>query len=93
MPNITPDLIWLGIGFLGQAIFFWRFIDQWWRSERAGQSIIPPGFWVWSIAGALIILVYAIHRHDPVFIAGQGVALVIYGRNIVLIRKAERAGA
>ena len=87
MPDITPTVIWLGIGFLGQGVFFWRFIVQWWHSERAGQSIIPTGFWYWSIAGALIILVYAVHQRDPVFIVGQGLALIIYVRNLVLIRR------
>jgi lipid-A-disaccharide synthase-like uncharacterized protein len=40
--------------------------------------------------GALVLLVYAVHRRDPVFVAGQGLGVGIYLRNLHLIR-AERA--
>lgn len=78
---------WLIFGLVGQAAFFMRFVVQWIYSERKGESLIPIHFWTFSVAGALIILVYSIHRHDPVFIIGQFFALLIYGRNIALIRK------
>jgi lipid-A-disaccharide synthase-like uncharacterized protein len=78
---------WLVLGFVGQGMFFMRFIVQWIHSERAGKSIVPIYFWYFSIAGALIILVYAIHISDPVFMLGQGLALAIYVRNLALIRK------
>ena len=37
--------VWLGIGFLGQTTFSLRFLVQWWRSERAGRSVVPLAFW------------------------------------------------
>jgi len=46
-------------------------------------------FWYLSIAGAIMILIYAIKRGDPVFIVGQFFALVIYVRNIILRKKSE----
>ncbi len=79
--------IWVAIGFFGQFLFFTRFIIQWIASERKGESVIPVAFWYFSISGALIILIYAIYRNDPVFIAGQGFALLIYIRNLVLISR------
>ncbi len=78
---------WVIIGFVGQFIFFARFMAQWIHAERQKESSVPMIFWYLSVAGALIILVYAIHRRDIVFIAGQGAALLIYLRNIQLAHK------
>ena len=82
--------IWVAVGFLGQLLFFTRFIIQWIASERKGESVIPVAFWYFSISGALIILIYAIYRNDPVFIVGQGLALLIYTRNLILISRNEQ---
>lgn len=82
---------WLVIGFLGQALFSMRFILQWVKSEREGRSVIPVAFWFFSLAGGVVLLAYAIHRADPVFILGQAAGIVIYLRNLYLISR-ERAG-
>lgn len=84
--NITINF-WLLLGLFGQFLFFMRFIIQWIYSEKIGSSIIPIYFWYFSVAGAIVILIYAIHIKDPVFSLGQGMALLIYVRNIMLIRK------
>lgn len=84
------EKIWLVIGFIGQAMFFMRFLVQWLTSERERRSVMPVAFWYFSIFGGLIILAYAIHRRDPVFIAGQSFGLVIYLRNLWLIAKERR---
>lgn len=78
---------WVMFGFFAQFVFFLRFIVQWIASERQRKSVIPLAFWYLSIVGSVLILMYAIKREDPVFIAGQGFALVIYIRNIMLHRK------
>lgn len=83
---------WALLGLFGQALFFGRFFFQWLYSERQGKSVIPIHFWYLSIAGGIIILVYSIHIQDPVFIIGQGLALFIYIRNLILIKK-EKTGA
>ncbi len=76
---------WLVVGFLGQACFSARFLVQWIASERRRQSVVPVYFWYFSVVGGLILLAYAIHRMDPVFILGQAAGLVIYARNLYLI--------
>jgi len=81
--------LWLGIGFLGQAFFFSRFLVQWIASEKAGQSIFPMAFWYLSLSGGALLLAYAIWRQDPVFIIGQTTGAFIYLRNIRL-RKREQ---
>ncbi|PRY71544.1 lipid-A-disaccharide synthase N-terminal domain-containing protein [Halomonas ventosae] len=87
---MTVEWLWLGIGFLGQALFSARFLVQWLASERARRSIVPRAFWFFSLAGGATLLAYAIYRRDPVFIAGQGAGLFIYARNLMLIRREIR---
>ena len=82
--------LWIMIGFLGQALFSARFFVQWLASERVKRSVIPTAFWYFSLAGGVTLLAYAIHRQDPVFIAGQGLGLVVYLRNLYLIRAGKQ---
>ena len=76
---------WLVLGFVAQALFASRFVVQWISSERAGRSVVPIAFWYLSLGGALLLLIYAIYRRDPVFIIGQSVGGLIYARNLILI--------
>jgi lipid-A-disaccharide synthase-like uncharacterized protein len=85
----TPLMLF---GFAGQALFSARFIVQWVASEAKKQSVIPLAFWYFSLAGGVFLLVYAILRHDPVFVLGQAAGLIVYVRNLVLIFR-ERATA
>lgn len=39
---MTAQTVWIGIGFLGQALFSARFILQWLASERLRRSVVPP---------------------------------------------------
>ena len=80
---------WVIFGFMAQVVFFLRFVVQWIVSERQKKSVIPLAFWYLSIVGSLMILVYAIRQKDPVFIFGQGFALLIYMRNIVLYKSSR----
>ena len=82
----SETLIWIIIGFVGQALFSARFVVQWFASERAKRSIIPIAFWYFSMAGGLVLLSYAIHKRDPVFIVGQSMGVFVYLRNLYLIR-------
>lgn len=81
---------WVVFGFAGQMIFFARFVVQWLYSEKHHQSLIPVQFWYLSIIGAVIVFVYAVKRRDPVFFLGQLFAIVIYARNLWLIKKAKQ---
>lgn len=85
------DLLWLAIGFGGQMLFGARFIVQWLVSERQRRSVIPTAFWYLSISGGAVLLIYAIHQRDPVFIAGQATGVFIYTRNLVLLNRAGHA--
>ena len=78
------DLIWMAIGFGGQALFMMRFVVQWWSSEKAKRVVVPVAFWYFSLGGSVVLVIYAIHRRDPVFIFGQALPLAIYLRNLSL---------
>jgi len=84
---------WLGLGLAAQALFFMRFLVQWLASERAGRSIIPMAFWYFSLSGSILLLAYALHRKDPVFVLGQSTGSLIYVRNLMLVKRGRSAAA
>lgn len=83
----TYDNIWLVVGLFGQLLFSMRFILQWLASEKIKRSIVPDVFWYFSLAGGIVLFLYAISRHDPVFMIGQGAGIFIYLRNIYFISR------
>ena len=85
----TGDAVWLLVGLLGQLAFTARFIVQWVASERAKASVMPVAFWYLSIVGGLVVLAYGIHKLDLVIILGQLPGVVVYSRNLWLIRKGK----
>lgn len=87
---MKPDIIWIVIGFIGQALFSMRFLVQWIYSERKGRSLIPLAFWYFSLAGGITLFSYAVYRRDPVFIVGQATGVFIYARNLQLIAKERK---
>ena len=84
--SASNPTLWIVIGFIGQGLFSARFIVQWFVSERARRSIIPTEFWYFSLAGGVVLFSYAIHKRDPVFMVGQGMGLIVYLRNLYLLR-------
>lgn len=63
-------------------MFTGRFVVQWLSSERNKRVTIPKAFWLLSIGGSLLLLTYAVHRRDIVFMIGQSTGLFIYIRNL-----------
>ncbi len=83
--NIPLFLMILGI--VSQILFTLRFVYQWLYSESKKESLLPLGFWLLSLAGSLLILIYAIFRRDPVLFVGHLSGLIIYSRNIYLAKQ------
>jgi len=79
--------VWFALGLVAQTAFFSRFLVQWIASERAGRSVVPIAFWYLSLSGSLMLLIYAIHRKEPIFVLGQSVGGIVYVRNLVLLKK------
>lgn len=83
--------LWILLDFVAQGMFTMRFLVQWIASEKAKRSVVPVAFWFFSLGGGALLLIYAIHREDPVFIAGQALGLIIYIRNLWLIANEKRS--
>lgn len=98
-PSFIAELLerikepWSIVGFVGQTLFFSRFLVQWIVSEKQGKSVVPVSFWYLSIIGAALSLTYALHRVDPVFILGYSIGFVVYVRNLVLIHRHKEPAA
>jgi lipid-A-disaccharide synthase-like uncharacterized protein len=70
------------IGSIGQLLLNFRYLYQWYHSEKVNESILPLGFWVISAFASVMVVVYGIYRHDPVLLVAQGLGLIAYLRNI-----------
>ncbi|WP_296584693.1 lipid-A-disaccharide synthase N-terminal domain-containing protein [Xanthobacter sp.] len=81
---------WVVLGLVAQFMFTMRFVVQWIASERAQRSVIPFAFWTFSLGGGSLLLVYALYRKDPVFIAGQALSTFIYIRNLQFALRERR---
>lgn len=88
--NADIPLGLLIFGSLGQLVFTLRFVYQWLYSYRKHESMLPLGFWIISLTGALLIVSYALIRRDPVLILGQSAGLLAYSRNIYLLYRNKR---
>ena len=76
--------VWKVIGWLGNGIFFSRFFVQWYATEKKRQVVVPLLFWWLSLTGSLLLLVYALHKKDSVFIWAYLFPWVPYIRNIMI---------
>jgi lipid-A-disaccharide synthase-like uncharacterized protein len=81
------------LGYVAQTLFAMRFVVQWIASERAGRSVVPTTFWVFSIGGGIMLLGYALYRKDPVFIIGQAFGVFVYLRNLQFVLRGRGQGA
>ncbi len=82
--------LWLIVlGSISQIIFTLRFVYQWIYSEKKKESILPMGFWVLSITGSLLIIIYAVLRKDPVLFTGHIFGSLVYIRNIFLLKNTK----
>jgi lipid-A-disaccharide synthase-like uncharacterized protein len=93
--NITTwvNLVWIGVGLIGQLAFSSRFLVQWLVSEKQRKTVVPESFWWMSLLGGLALFAYFVWRQDPIGVLGQSSGLVIYSRNLRLIHKQKRREA
>ncbi|MUP45608.1 lauroyl acyltransferase [Gramella sp. BOM4] len=79
--------LWLIVlGSFAQFLFNLRFIYQWLYSEKKKMSQLPAGFWILSLLGSGLILVYAVFRKDPVLLVGHGFGFFIYLRTLYILK-------
>ena len=74
------------LGFFAQSLFGARSIVQWYLSEREGRVVSPTLFWIFSLSGSSLFLLYGLIRQDVVILIGQSISFYIYVRNLQLKR-------
>jgi len=84
--------IFLGIWAAGQVLFFLRFLIQWIVSELKKESIVPPVFWYLSTVAAILQGISFMQRQDWLNVVGMFATLLIYVRNIALVRRGQVTG-
>jgi lipid-A-disaccharide synthase-like uncharacterized protein len=81
---------WKVIGWMGNLIFFTRFFVQWYATEKRQQVVVPPLFWWLSLAGSILLLLYAVfYERDSVFIFAYAFTWIPYIRNLLIHRRHE----
>ena len=89
--NVTGGAnFWTYFGLTANPLFASRFVIQWYVSEKLKRSVIPVQFWYLSIAGSVMMLIYAIYIGKVPLILGFLFPTIIYIRNLMLIRKGRR---
>jgi lipid-A-disaccharide synthase-like uncharacterized protein len=78
---------WVGLGWLGNVIFFSRFWVQWWATERRKRTVIPESFWWLSLVGSGCLLAYSLAQKNSVFILAYALNWIPYARNLVILRR------
>lgn len=78
-------------GVTGQLIFTFRFVIQWIESEKKKESVLSNAFWLVSLVGSAMLIIYAIFRLDPILFLGQAGGSIFYFRNLVLGKRAKAA--
>ena len=84
------EFVWVAFGTIGQLVFFSRWIIQWFSSEKNQSSNIPVAFWWSSLIGGIITLIYAKHIGSFPFMLAQGIGIIVYSRNLILIYRDKR---
>ncbi|MCC8116301.1 MAG: lipid-A-disaccharide synthase N-terminal domain-containing protein [Planctomycetes bacterium] len=75
---------WEVVGLIGEGLFFARMAAQWVMSERARRPVIPTAYWYMSLAGAVILILYALHLGSFAVLLPQVVGVVFYARGLHL---------
>lgn len=83
--------VWKIVGWLGNAVFFSRFLVQWYATEKKKQVVVPALFWWLSLAGSMTLLAYSLHKRDSVFIFAYAFTWIPYIRNLIIHRRHEDA--
>lgn len=80
---MNPILIY-ALGFTAQGLFSARLLVQWIASERQRRIVSPDLFWLFSLAGSILLFIYGWLRSDFSIILGQFIAYYVYVGNLRL---------
>ena len=71
-----------GIGFLAQLLFSARTLVQWIKSEKSRTVQSPSSYWILSVAGSYLFMIYGWLRNDFAILFGQFLSYYIYLWNL-----------
>lgn len=74
----------LVMGAFGQLMLNFRFIYQWYYSEKHKTSLLPLGFWLISAGASIMIILYGLQKEDIVLLVAQSLGIFVYTRNIIV---------
>jgi lipid-A-disaccharide synthase-like uncharacterized protein len=83
---------WKIIGLIGASLFGCRWFVQAWASKRAGRSVVPQSFWLMSVTGSLLTLLYFLfYKVDSVGILNTfpPFILSVYNLRLTMKRRTE----
>ena len=84
--------VWKAVGWFGNAVFFSRFIVQWYATEKRKQVVVPQMFWWLSLTGSVTLLAYVLfYLKDSVVIFAYAFTWIPYIRNIIIHRRHKAA--
>jgi lipid-A-disaccharide synthase-like uncharacterized protein len=94
--DLTDPVIVMGS--IGQLLLNFRFIYQWFYSEKHKTSVLPLGFWIISTIASILIIRYALYvtplkTIDPVLLVAQSMGIIVYVRNIFVHFKTKPTAA
>lgn len=92
-PAAAVNWLWIGIGAVGQGLFACRFVVQWLATEMRRKSVVPPAFWYFSVAAAVLVCASHLQRFEWIFAVGAASTLLVYVRNIWFIHRYGEAPA
>lgn len=84
---------WELFGLIGEGLFFARLVAQWLASEKSRKPVIPAIYWYMSLAGAAILVAYALHIGSFPVLLPQIVGLAFYARGLQLEFSSRKADA
>ena len=84
---------WVLLGFIAQACSPCASWCSGSPPNAPATASSRSAFWIFSIGGGLLLLVYALYRKDPVFIAGQAFGVFVYLRNLHFVMRDRKAAA
>jgi lipid-A-disaccharide synthase-like uncharacterized protein len=77
------DQLWIfALGTVAQLLFASRMLVQWLQSEKARKVQNPTIFWILSLAGSLLYLLYGWLRKDFALMLGQLIGYYVYIWNL-----------
>ena len=76
---------WNLVGWTGNAVFFSRFFVQWYATEKKKRVVVPVAFWWLSLAGSLLLLLFALcYDKHYVIIFAYAFTWIPYIRNLII---------